>query len=350
MKTTVIASFLSLAPLSVSAHGMMTLPTPRTGGNLKSNGEDCTDGGPGPLDGHGGRTCGWFTRLTQLTMIGQEPTICDPNLLTTSMRKREAGGCNTPDNNVNLLHRPWRYPGRAKVWSPCGLEMGWLEGDGGASDPNNDFAHKGPQNPLNRKPRDGRDLPATPRTEWVKGTYAKVGFSVSVNHGGGYNWRICPASATQSESCFHNNALKFATDTHTIRRYDGTTVKVPAMTTTQGTFPSGTEWRMNPIPCCGTDKLEVNPLKKPCSWCHNKCGGRGDDCGSEDANWDFSIIDRVIVPDVPVGDYTLSWRWDNENQDQVWTNCADIKIVKALSANQTLYAFEEDDDAVVQFV
>merc|ERR1712232_980532 len=40
----------------------------------------------------------------------------------------------------------------------------------------------------------------------------------------------------------------------------------------------------------------------------------------------FSIYDRVKVPNLPDGDYTLSWRWDCDVTKQVWLNCGDITI------------------------
>jgi len=39
----------------------------------------------------------------------------------------------------------------------------------------------------------------------------------------------------------------------------------------------------------------------------------------------FSVMDEVNVPN-KVGSYVLSWRWDCEEADQVWTSCADIEI------------------------
>jgi len=41
----------------------------------------------------------------------------------------------------------------------------------------------------------------------------------------------------------------------------------------------------------------------------------------------FSLVDKVIVPDLPEGDYVLSWRWDCQDTPQVWMNCADIKVI-----------------------
>lgn len=44
-------------------------------------------------------------------------------------------------------------------------------------------------------------------------------------------------------------------------------------------------------------------------------------------NFDFGIVDKVKVPDVPPGDYVISFRWDSEQTPQVWNSCADVKIV-----------------------
>lgn len=42
---------------------------------------------------------------------------------------------------------------------------------------------------------------------------------------------------------------------------------------------------------------------------------------------DYQIVDLVKVPDLPVGDYALSFRWDCEQTPQIWAQCANIKIV-----------------------
>lgn len=51
--------------------------------------------------------------------------------------------------------------------------------------------------------------------------------------------------------------------------------------------------------------------------------------GSHDANemMKVNIVDRVVVPaTLPAGEYLLSWRWDCEQTEQVWQNCADVTI------------------------
>ena len=40
-----------------------------------------------------------------------------------------------------------------------------------------------------------------------------------------------------------------------------------------------------------------------------------------------TTYDYLKVPDVPPGEYVLSFRWDCEASAQVWQSCADITIV-----------------------
>merc|ERR1712176_1024636 len=43
----------------------------------------------------------------------------------------------------------------------------------------------------------------------------------------------------------------------------------------------------------------------------------------------WSVVDQVKVPQVPPGDYVLSFRWDSEQTPQVWASCSDVTIVGA---------------------
>ena len=40
----------------------------------------------------------------------------------------------------------------------------------------------------------------------------------------------------------------------------------------------------------------------------------------------WAIVDEVQVPKVK-GDFVLRWRWDTEQNPQIWTHCADVTIV-----------------------
>merc|ERR1711957_979979 len=84
--------------------------------------------------------------------------------------------------------------------------------------------------------------------------------------------------------------------------------QIPAIRTTEGTHPAGSEWTRNPIP--DRDYYFSGPLG---------LSGHGP--------FSWNIIDEYRLPELADGDYTLSWRWDCEGSQQVWANCADITII-----------------------
>ena len=51
---------------------------------------------------------------------------------------------------------------------------------------------------------------------------------------------------------------------------------------------------------------------------YNKEGGPSRDM--------WAIVDWVQVPNI-TGDFVLRWRWDTEQNPQIWTHCADVRIV-----------------------
>ena len=51
-------------------------------------------------------------------------------------------------------------------------------------------------------------------------------------------------------------------------------------------------------------------------------------------------MDRVALPwMLPAGDYVLGWRWDTEESNQVWGQCADVTI-KANAGAASLGSWE----------
>jgi hypothetical protein len=151
------------------------------------------------------------------------------------------------------------------------------------------------------------------------------------NHGGGYSYRLCKKAKDpmeMTEECFQQLPLNFVGNTSTVD-YHSTLKKdlvIPAQSTTEGTFPSGSMWRKNPIPFC--------------DW-RSEGGGKGCPLGAQFKppvkgtpegygpfpDWD--LADQVQVPDVE-GDFVLSWRWDCEEfyPGQVWTTCSNVHIKK----------------------
>lgn len=43
-------------------------------------------------------------------------------------------------------------------------------------------------------------------------------------------------------------------------------------------------------------------------------------------SFQWGIVDKVTVPNVPAGDYVISFRWDSEQTPQAWTQCGDVTI------------------------
>lgn len=187
---------------------------------------------------------------------------------------------------------------------------------------------------------------------------------VGTNHGGGYVYSLCPDNETLTETCFQMNTLAFVGDFHTIRRLDNSSLPdaeytIPAMQTSEGTFPIGSTWRRNPIPACNcnsgkscgvnktmpslpgypnwykayTAEAQPEPVggSQPCPTGTQfpvpcpKCYGQSPFGAWQNQNM-WAIVDEVQVPNV-VGDFVLRWRWDTEQVPQIWTHCADVTIV-----------------------
>jgi len=237
-----------------------------------------------------------------------------------------------PESDDVANRRPWRAPGTTVPASPCGRKQ---------------------SNGV-----DGLSLPRTPLTEdsrWHTGTIVSVAHSIGANHGGGYSWRLCfdDGNLTSStppdvaEQCFQQHPLRFADDVHVVQWRNGTEVTIKATQTDIGTVPAGSQWRRNPIPStefcaewgpCGdcawikgwdaAAHPDCPAFQPPCEGCW---GGVVDATGGKSNSGDegFSVLDKVIVPELPAGNYTLQWRWDTESlpHQQVWTNCADIMVV-----------------------
>jgi len=253
---------------------------------------------------------------------------------------------------------PWRFPGSAPVADACGIAGGWTtEGPVGSGGTAPFGVPQGmPGSNLSKLLKE---------TVWIAGSVAEVALAIQANHGGGYQYRLCPANSPLTEACFQQNPLEFVGNTQWIQWGGGYDVnnrtEIRAARVSEGTMPAGSTWTMNPIPACGDsfhggscDENRVlthfrSPLKcfstqfpAPADGAfgfggalcavepralhaHPKCR-----CTLEDfrkANFDFSIVDQVRVPETP-GEYVLGWRWDSEQTNQVWNNCADVRIVK----------------------
>jgi len=249
---------------------------------------------------------------------------------------------------------PWRAPGKAPVFDPCGMAGGrWTEAFNAAAFNTTKFAKMGDLGSQVLRPR-------PTGTTWKRGRTAKTRWQLTANHGGGYIYRLCPADQPLTEACFQKTSLKWATASHVLRFANASQdMEINATDVKRG---GGIGWRLNPFPNVRKDPCDYNVTAKDgpghhCAWTH--CPGCGaphyaadescpdvcskhypgtpdgrtpvlpfpDPVGGIDTH-KFSIEDTVIVPEeIPAGKYVLAWRWDCEHSSQVWGTCADITIV-----------------------
>lgn len=177
----------------------------------------------------------------------------------------------------------------------------------------------------------GSKLPASPPgTVWKAGGLGQTGWYIRANHGGGYQFRLCPANEALTEECFRKIPLDFE-GPQVLRWNDGTTEEINGTYVTEGTIPAGSMWAMNPLPQSPTADFPP-PCKagtKPPVRAPMAVGKYGTNPGPCAGNWPttVTIMDTVRVPAyLKPGDYVLSWRWDCELTAQVWNACSDIRV------------------------
>jgi len=301
-------------------------------------------------------------RQIDLCDSGQNATVNDP-LQRSVNRGAEAG---SPEDIYK--HNPWRYPGNAPVADVCGLAGGtpWGPDAPEAGDyVNTSFAHHGTRGSTLGP------LPDYTPPKWTIGGQAMVTWQIRNNHGGGYQYRLCPATEDLTEECFQAHPLDFVREKQAIVFANGTRLPI------NGTFvdgdqvqPAGSTWSLIPIPptwlgprcipgpndtattpnAClpGEDKLMDGPCVpcpgtpgSDCSRCDNNaqpafepfCGdheapGSNGDGACEGNEGGAAVLDFLEIPsDLPAGDYVLGFRYDCEATAQVWSNCADITLV-----------------------
>jgi len=259
------------------------------------------------------------------------------------------------DPPVDTTYFPWRFPGSSPVLDSCGVTAGGMPPLGQKDPP--------PGVPAGAK---GSDETMAPKlletTVWIQGTTVEVAWGIAANHGGGYQYRLCPVGQTLDEECFHKIPLEFVGDVQWLQFGQGMDVssrmEIPAMRVGgDKVVPAGSTWTKAPIPGCMINGAREKkdclgptfppPLatqtfhySKP-SNLYGIFGYGGGHCmGNQSKNenvgctdqeyaesvFDFGIVDKVKVPDVPPGDYVISFRWDCEQTKQIWSSCGDITI------------------------
>ncbi|KAL5267021.1 hypothetical protein ACHWQZ_G004161 [Mnemiopsis leidyi] len=236
---------------------------------------------------------------------------------------------------------PWYAPGTAHVFTPCGAAGGNPEGcPRGHLKKNNCPGGGHSLGPAAEKYYSKRTVPVT---AWPQGSVQNVAFTLSANHGGGYQYRICkvPISGRGgvTEECFQKTPLNFHGSNHRIayNADESTWKSIPARDTKVGTKPAGSTWRRNPIPACeggGGGFFSDNSCPRGTQFPAPSPGLHGFSLTQSDVHFDrvfkFAVVDQVEVPeDLEPGEYVLSWRWDNEQTPQIWNTCSSIKVTKS---------------------
>jgi len=292
-------------------------------------------------------------RQTDLCGLGKQPTINDPAHRTVN-RAAPAG---------SLLdvykHNPWRAPGSAPVADPCGLAGGtpWAKNvsEWGDYVPT-PFAKHGDA---------GSEVLPAQRTDavWHAGGTAEVVWQIGANHGGGYQYRLCPADEELTEACFQRHPIDFDRSAQALLFPNGTRLPIAGTFVADGTLPVGSTWALNPIPprCLGGSEATTGGA---CRWgqAYPNClpcpGTAGSDCTTCDntpapsfpppcdegsvpglcsgnmgasmggvAQGPVAVLDKLVLPKaLAPGSYVLGWRLDCEATAQVWSNCADVTI------------------------
>lgn len=258
----------------------------------------------------------------------RQPTMCDPNLRTINTNAK----CGGPDDYY--YYAPWRYPGAAPVIDSCGVAGGRLPGQGagaaGADYQNTSFAKLGDV---------GSKLPPLlSGTVWTAGSSVEVAWTVKAYHGGGYQYRMCPANDSLDETCFQKTPLDFV-GKQSLRwgGVGGKQIWFNGTYVTEGVIPPGSMWAKNPVPGGpwgyklhgATFQPKCNESELCRSYTNEKAPFMTCECSGEGVGDipTLEIIDTIKIPaDLAPGQWVLSWRWDCEESTQVWNSCSDVTV------------------------
>jgi hypothetical protein len=223
---------------------------------------------------------------------------------------------------------PWRAPGYAPVFDPCGRAGGSAHPTPGHGEfTNTTYAKFGDLG--------SKVLPVyNTGTVWEAGSVVETMTSFRANHGGGYQYRLCPLESELTEACFQETPMPFASNSK-LMIADGSIIELNSTFVSDGTLPVGGTWLMLGIP----DTTHVRPagfpsenwgFKPPCSEPgypdHPPAGLYQGECSGM---WEHNITmyDYLRVPEhLKPGEYVLGFRWDCETSAQIWQACADVTI------------------------
>lgn len=223
-------------------------------------------------------------------------------------------------------YNPWRAPGAAPVTDACGMAGGSPREvlPDAAVFHETQFAKQGDLG--------SKVLASGNHTTWTAGSAVEVAWAIRYNHGGGYSYRLCPASEDLTEACFQKLPLNF-TGMPSLRWNDGKEMWYKGTYVSEGTHPPGSMWARNPIP-----RIDDSPQDsgEPASDrnCHEPAVGKGcraftpiceegqpawhkieptarasDVEGFCSGDWTGGmLVDRVAIPAwIKPGKYVLGW-------------------------------------------
>lgn len=261
---------------------------------------------------------------------GAQPTVCKPEHRTTNRH----APCGSKRDWTRF--NPWRSPGSAPVYDACGKAGG-----------QNSFLPYGgatyyiPTAHAKVGDLGSQVLPRRPSgVVWQRGSTVQTSWTINANHGGGYQYRLCPRGAALTEACFQEHPLPFAQDLGQMLQFkhNATPFAIEATYVSEGTSPNGSTWVRNPIPTdptdfpppCGADADPFFPRPVPYSKVTpTRCWGN---FPAHVAILDHLAIPRHLAP----GEYVLGWRWDGEQSAQIWAACADVTITDAPRSSHTI--------------
>lgn len=77
---------------------------------------------------------------------------------------------------------------------------------------------------------------------WARGASVEVAWGIRFNHGGGYQYRLCPASEALTEECFMRMPLEFNRSMQQLRWNNGSRLSIQGTWVDTGTNPIGSTW------------------------------------------------------------------------------------------------------------
>lgn len=271
-----------------------------------------------------GQTCYYFSNGCTIGCTECDGEAANPNTrdrcgsgmtATLDPKFRTFNRHTEPGSDEDIYkHNPWRAPGNAPLLDPCGMASGGHHETGGHGEyTNTKYAKVGDK---------GSEL--QPRIHsgavWAAGSVVEAAWSLRANHGGGYQYRLCPKAWPLTEACFQATPVPFAGNSSLLEVDDGKRVEIDSVFVSDGTQPQGSTWAMNPIPYAHLHRNwdANNPPEFEPPFEGTGCAG----------NWPMTTIyDKLRVPAyLEPGEYVLGFRYDCEKSAQVWNSCADITI------------------------